>query len=61
MGKLNFLYQTLDLRSAIARIRSENPDARVLFVVRPDNPNFRTPIHTILRPDGQEALWICEL
>ena len=61
MGKLYFLYETLDARAAITRIRSENPDARILFVVRPDNPNFRTPIHTILRPDGQEALWICEL
>ena len=46
-----------------AHIEAEQADGRperVLFVLRPGELGLGNPVHVIRRPDGQEALWICE-
>lgn len=42
--------------------QASSPQDRILFVVRPGEYDFcqPVPVHRILRPDGEEALWMCK-
>jgi 4-amino-4-deoxy-L-arabinose transferase-like glycosyltransferase len=58
-GRMHFLYGQYwrpHLEAELADGRTQ----RVLFVLRPGELGLRNPIHVIRRPDGQDALWICE-
>ncbi len=59
-GKMYFMYEGLFKLPA----EPYNPD-RLLFIIRPGELNIADPsrqvIHKILRPDGEEVLWLCRL
>lgn len=58
-GRMRFLYG----QHWRAHVEAEQADAvgrSVLFIVRPGELGLEHPVHVIRRPDGREALWLCE-
>jgi 4-amino-4-deoxy-L-arabinose transferase-like glycosyltransferase len=58
-GRMHFLYG----QCWRAHIEAEQADAvarPVLFIVRPGELGLARPVHVIRRPDGGDALWLCE-
>jgi 4-amino-4-deoxy-L-arabinose transferase-like glycosyltransferase len=58
-GKMHFLYGQY-WRAHIEAEQADRRPERVLFVLRPGELGLGNPVHVIRRPDGTEALWICE-
>jgi hypothetical protein len=42
-------------------LESDGVPQHAWFVVRPGELDLENPVHVVRRPDGQDALWICEL
>ena len=59
-GNMRFMYGDLwvpDYR----RLESDGVPQHAWFVVRPGELDLKGPVHVVRRPDGRDALWICEL
>lgn len=58
-GRMRFLYDRLWLPE-YRSLATDGREHRVLYVVRPGEMGLDRPVHVIRRPDGADALWLCD-
>lgn len=59
-GRMRFMYEKLWVPDYL-RLESDGVPQHAWFIVRPGELDLKGPTHVVRRPDGQDALWICEL
>ena len=58
-GKVYFLDRDRG-RATLDSLATGGHDRRIYFIVRPGELGLGNPVYVVHRPDGSDALWICE-
>jgi 4-amino-4-deoxy-L-arabinose transferase-like glycosyltransferase len=59
-GRMRFMYEKLWVPDYL-KLANDGVPQHAWFVVRPGELDLKGPTYVVRRPDGTEALWICEL
>jgi 4-amino-4-deoxy-L-arabinose transferase-like glycosyltransferase len=59
-GRMRFMYGDLWVPD-YQRLEADGVPQHAWFVVRPGELDLKNPVYVVRRPDGRDALWICEL
>lgn len=59
-GRMHFMYRGL-WEPDCERLDADGMPQHAWFVVRPGELDLENPVYVVRRPDGRDALWICEL
>ena len=59
-GRMHFMYRGL-WEPDYKRLDADGVPQHAWFVVRPGELDLENPVYVVRRPDGSDALWICEL
>jgi 4-amino-4-deoxy-L-arabinose transferase-like glycosyltransferase len=59
-GRMRFMYEKLWVPD-YQRLEADGVPQHAWFVVRPGELDLKNPVYVVRRPDGSDALWICEI